>query len=241
MQNPGLYDVICNSRNRASFDHVGNRRFRVIIENHSLSYSKARSKLDKSAIVTSIMRTIQDAGGNFIRKSHKAVNHHNKWEILPIAQTKEKIGHTLRDAILVINEKGQRDIYSIIGGVRSNSLKFQVKGRLSMKAVKGMSSHSMIEDLAKSTRPRANRTTTSNTHSTQPNIVTSNKTEENLHHNPDFIPSTFSYELCDEEESTVSGTAPGLEGAIIDHCELMSIRFCSDDVNRSVFSGLSTQ
>mmetsp|Transcript_22734 Transcript_22734/g.33574 ORF Transcript_22734/g.33574 Transcript_22734/m.33574 type:complete len:224 (+) Transcript_22734:94-765(+) len=158
MERLGMYDVICNSRSKRSFDHVGNRRFRVMIENHVVNYDKAYSKTDKGIIVTSILRTIQDAGGNFIRKSQR--NSDNKqyfWEILPKAQSKEKIGHTLRDAAIALGQgDGKRDIYQIIGGCRnSNNLKFKVKGRLSMKAIMGKKCHSIIEDMAQSTRPRA--------------------------------------------------------------------------------------
>lgn len=160
IEQPGLYDIICNCRSQKSFDHVGNRRFRVMIENHSLSYDAAKSKVDKGLIVTSILRTIHDAGGNFIRKPHKHANH---WEILTVAQTKEKIGHALRDAIvsqvkeLSRSNPSGRNIYSIIGGSRGNKLQPKNKTQLSLKTSRGFKKpyYFMIEGLANSTRPRA--------------------------------------------------------------------------------------
>mmetsp|Transcript_15429 Transcript_15429/g.23655 ORF Transcript_15429/g.23655 Transcript_15429/m.23655 type:complete len:161 (+) Transcript_15429:67-549(+) len=120
MHHLGSYDVICKSRTRKDFDHVGNRRFRIIIENHYESYNKAKSKRDKSAIVVSIIKSIQGAGGNFIRRNRRL----GCWEIMTIEHTKEKIGHALRHSIVAQTEVGiirgsPRTIYDVIGGGRS--------------------------------------------------------------------------------------------------------------------------
>mmetsp|Transcript_14271 Transcript_14271/g.21759 ORF Transcript_14271/g.21759 Transcript_14271/m.21759 type:complete len:220 (+) Transcript_14271:101-760(+) len=144
---PGSYDVICNCRTQKSFDHVGNRRFRVIIENHSISYEAAKSKLDKSLIVMSIFKTIQDAGGNFIRKSR---NNNSTWELLSSGQAREKIGHSLRDAISAQDQSSRRDIHSVLGGGRGNALqKLQLKKTRRLSLITG--SYSVIKDLANST------------------------------------------------------------------------------------------
>lgn len=154
IEQPGSYDVICNCRTQKSFDHVGNRRFRLIIENHSLNYDNAKSKLDKGIIVMSIFKTIQDAGGNFIRKSKK---NSQQWEILSAAQSREKIGHSLRDALLAqendfTSRSAQRDIYSIIGGSRGKTLqKLQMRNTRRLSLING--SYVVIKDIANSTRP----------------------------------------------------------------------------------------
>lgn len=145
---PGSYDVICNCRTQKSFDHVGNRRFRVIIENHSISYEASKSKLDKGLIVMSIFKTIQDAGGNFIRKSRNNSN----WEILSSGQAREKIGHSLRDAISAQDQSSRRNIHSVLGGGRGNAQqKLQLKKTRRLSLITG--SYSVIKDLANSTRP----------------------------------------------------------------------------------------
>jgi len=133
---PGMYDVICNCRTQKSFDHIGNRRFRVIIENHSFSYNNAKSKVDKSTIVLSIFRSIQDANGNFIRKLRKNNNSsQTEWTKMSVEQSKEKIGHSLRDAIIAqekdsICKSSRRDIYSVIGGSRTQFQRQNAKIRL---------------------------------------------------------------------------------------------------------------
>lgn len=115
----GPYDIICKSRTRKDFDHVGNRRFRVIIENHCETYNNAKTKSDKSAIVLSILRSIRDSGGNFVQRNRRLCC----WEIMPIDHVKEKIGHALRQSIIAQNEVGEfiespRTIYDVIRGGR---------------------------------------------------------------------------------------------------------------------------
>eukprot|EP00546_Thalassionema_frauenfeldii_P011727 CAMPEP_0178928732 /NCGR_PEP_ID=MMETSP0786-20121207/20106_1 /TAXON_ID=186022 /ORGANISM="Thalassionema frauenfeldii, Strain CCMP 1798" /LENGTH=132 /DNA_ID=CAMNT_0020604707 /DNA_START=194 /DNA_END=589 /DNA_ORIENTATION=+ len=124
----GPYDVICKSRTRKDFDHVGNRRFRIIIENHCESYDKAKTKSDKSAIVLSIIRSIRNAGGNFIRRNRRL----SCWEMMPLGHTKEKIGHALRHSIIAKAEAGEirkshRTISDVIGGGRKAKSKNETK------------------------------------------------------------------------------------------------------------------
>lgn len=144
---PGPYDVICGCRTQKSFDHIGNRRFRIIIENHSNSYHLANTKLDKSVIVVSILNTIQDAGGSFVRKQEK------NWEILPMPQTKEKIGHALRDAIICQQKKSasHRCIKDVINGNRTSKEKNENLSSNPKRKV--ISFYQKINDLANSTRP----------------------------------------------------------------------------------------
>ena len=55
---PSNKDVICG-RGKATFHHVGNRRFRVIIAMNLDKYVNSKSKVDKSLIVTSIVEQSQ--------------------------------------------------------------------------------------------------------------------------------------------------------------------------------------
>jgi len=162
IEQPGMYDVICNCHSKKAFDHIGNRRYRVIVENHSLSYDKAKSKLDKGIIVTSILETIHNAGGNFIRKPNNKLatsSSSTYWEILSLAQAKEKIGHALRGVIDSQIKKlssgknpSGRNIYDIIIGSRG-VVNIQMKSKI--EYIFRLKEHEKIEDLANSTRPRA--------------------------------------------------------------------------------------
>ena len=68
---PGKWDVICQ-RGKECYDHVGNRRFRMIIDGHLETYMEVLSRRQKTKIVTTIVKNIRAAaagsGGGFVRK-----------------------------------------------------------------------------------------------------------------------------------------------------------------------------
>ena len=67
---PGPFDVIC-SRGKQFFNHIGNARFRSIVDNHINDYYRARSKLEKGRLFMSIVQEVRGAsrGGGFVRFS----------------------------------------------------------------------------------------------------------------------------------------------------------------------------
>mmetsp|Transcript_8044 Transcript_8044/g.12753 ORF Transcript_8044/g.12753 Transcript_8044/m.12753 type:complete len:419 (+) Transcript_8044:61-1317(+) len=95
---PGKWDVICQ-RGKECFEHVGNRRFRMAIDNHLDSYMKVKSRQQKSKIVTSIVEGIKKSagcnGGGFIRKDLLT----RRWFRVSDKLAREKVGQALRDAI----------------------------------------------------------------------------------------------------------------------------------------------
>jgi hypothetical protein len=66
---PGPNDVICG-RGRNVLHHKGNRRYRDLIYASLESYTDASSKVEKSLMVTSIIKVIEDASpeGGFVKK-----------------------------------------------------------------------------------------------------------------------------------------------------------------------------
>jgi hypothetical protein len=100
------YDVMC-SRSKVAFKAIGNRRLRVIMELHAPRYAATCRKVDKTAIVSSIVEIVNGAGGNFIRRNRTS----GIWEIAPHEIAKEKVGHGLRDAV---GNMG-RSIYDVLG------------------------------------------------------------------------------------------------------------------------------
>ena len=84
---PGAFDVIC-SRGKAAYQHQGNRSFRATLEHHLASYANARSKQEKTEIVTMIYHGIQEATpeGGFIRK-----NEEGHWCRVPSHVAREKV------------------------------------------------------------------------------------------------------------------------------------------------------
>lgn len=95
---PGLYNVLCD-RNLGSFHHVGNKRFRIICENYLSRYLTATTKRDKGAMFSDeIINTIGNAGGRFLAKDKKK----DSWAEVNPLRSKEKVGHTLRRAAMLM-------------------------------------------------------------------------------------------------------------------------------------------
>jgi hypothetical protein len=82
--------VICG-RGKACTTSIGNRRLKSIINSFLKPYSKAKNKLDKSIIVSSIVGAIKLRGGNFVK------NEDGIWWEVDDAFAREKIGCMLRD------------------------------------------------------------------------------------------------------------------------------------------------
>jgi len=69
---PGEHDVICG-RGRSIYNSTGNKNFRQLVESRVDEYSAAKTKLDKSAILSAIVAHVRQLApqGGFIRKDNK--------------------------------------------------------------------------------------------------------------------------------------------------------------------------
>jgi hypothetical protein len=97
------YDVICG-RSSTAFQNVGNKRFRVTMALNLQRYMGARSRKDKTVVILSIVRTMQeDVGARFLKLTK------NGYVELDDKATKEKVGHALRDLALAhVREQHQK-------------------------------------------------------------------------------------------------------------------------------------
>lgn len=94
---PSEYTVICG-KGKTTYSHCGNKRFRVLVEQFLDRYSSASSKLEKSAIVSSIIQTIRrnaQLGGFFVKKDTNT----GLWYDVGDHLSREKVGQTIRDAL----------------------------------------------------------------------------------------------------------------------------------------------
>jgi hypothetical protein len=76
---PGHWDVICQ-RGKTCDDHIGNRRFRLCVENHVQAYMNASNRQAKSDVISAVVRSIQRSTGKkggFVMKvrTNKDVHH----------------------------------------------------------------------------------------------------------------------------------------------------------------------
>lgn len=84
---PGPFDVICG-RGKVALSHSGNLRFRGMIEASLPRYSRAATKLEKSAIVSSIVDAVRHASpdGGFIKQDK------GTWFRVGVPYAREKCG-----------------------------------------------------------------------------------------------------------------------------------------------------
>jgi hypothetical protein len=89
---PCDYSVVCG-RGKDSFNHAGNRRFRILADMFIEEYSKADTKAAKSAIVSKILGVIRQAGGLFCKYESGA------WFEVGEHCAREKVSALLRDLL----------------------------------------------------------------------------------------------------------------------------------------------
>lgn len=91
---PRRFDIICG-RDKISHSHVGNKRFRTIIEMNRERYQTAPSRDDKTRITFEIVSMIRSCqpGGRFLKIDDTAA-----WKDVGDEYAREKVSHALRSA-----------------------------------------------------------------------------------------------------------------------------------------------
>jgi hypothetical protein len=90
---PTKFDVLLG-REKESLNHVGNKRFRVMVALHRNQYQSSTTRVAKTCITTKLINDIHDCGGRFLKKNeitgeYEEVNH---------KEAHEKVSHALRQA-----------------------------------------------------------------------------------------------------------------------------------------------
>jgi hypothetical protein len=89
---PSDYSVICG-RGKDSYNHTGNRCFRILASTFVESYSFADCQADKSALVLNIVTMIRHAGGHFCKYEKGA------WFEVGDRCAREKVSAYFRDML----------------------------------------------------------------------------------------------------------------------------------------------
>lgn len=97
----GPFDVLCG-RDKQSYNNVGNRRFRVMINVNLPHYLKCKTRTDRSKMILALTYDLQEISCHFrFFKRVKGVDKENdcfRLVELDHKQSREKIAHALRDA-----------------------------------------------------------------------------------------------------------------------------------------------
>jgi len=101
----GPFDVMCG-RDKECFNNVGNRRFRVMININLQKYMRCKSRQMRSEMILALTRELLGAEGHFrfIRK----IKGENRFIVLDFKQSRDKIGHALRDAAVLSRKVKKR-------------------------------------------------------------------------------------------------------------------------------------
>jgi hypothetical protein len=97
---PGAYDVVCG-RGKGSYNRPGNKRFRSFVATYIPQYISARTKVDKSMVLNTIIDQVHsytnpDTGlaAQFVKYTKDA-----GWVMIGDEHAREKVGHAIREAI----------------------------------------------------------------------------------------------------------------------------------------------
>jgi hypothetical protein len=87
-------DILCG-RGKACGKHPGNKKFSAAIRANLQTYGEAPKRVDKSNVVVSIIRSLRENGGRFIKQDKRSKQYYE----LTDGQAHGKTGHAIRDLI----------------------------------------------------------------------------------------------------------------------------------------------
>ena len=88
LDNHSPFDILLG-RDKAMFNHSGNRRFRAIVNHNVYEHSTAKRKSAKTALVKRVYADMKEAGFQFLKKDGSF------WKPLDDTEAKAKFSHVL--------------------------------------------------------------------------------------------------------------------------------------------------
>lgn len=100
------YDILCG-RDRATFNYIGNRRFRISIGMNIPRYAAANTKAKKAEVIQFVCGYLRsEVGVRFLKKTKKDEDYH--YIELDEREARKKVGHALRDMFVRWESSRQR-------------------------------------------------------------------------------------------------------------------------------------
>lgn len=84
---------------------VGNKRFRDAVLNALDGFMKAETRFEKSLVVHDVVEKINAIGGRFLKKDFRG----GRWCELSLRQSREKVGHAIRDAANLYESRKKKE------------------------------------------------------------------------------------------------------------------------------------
>jgi hypothetical protein len=107
IQTLGPYDILCG-RCKTAFNNIGNRRFRVTMNMHLRAYLATKTKSEKSVLIASIAKFLQEEVGARFLKPQKAGGGYAR---LGAREARQKVGQALRD-IAVARQQANMTVHA---------------------------------------------------------------------------------------------------------------------------------
>jgi hypothetical protein len=111
-------DVLCG-RDRLSHGHPGNRTFRRLVDERADTYKRSTNRHQKTNIIRSIIRIIQEAGGRFLTLEDSFLSGNIAWKEMDPQSTHQKVAHALRSKQSSSSVKGSLRGGGLSGSCRS--------------------------------------------------------------------------------------------------------------------------
>lgn len=99
------YDILCG-RDKATFNNVGNRRFRVLISLNIPRYNRAKTKAEKASVIKYVCNVFQNEVGVRFLKKHQSQKEY--YFELSATEARKKVGHALRDMSVARQELDEK-------------------------------------------------------------------------------------------------------------------------------------
>ena len=145
---PGPYDIICG-RGTVAWNHSGNRYFRALVKSTSDTYSKSKSRAERSAIVSDIVDKIRSIGNGFIKQDEVT----GQWSDVGELLAREKIGQMLRNSLskkyrssLASKNKRRRGMHARRIEILQNVMNSNNDVHESMETIKEASKNDTLSD-----------------------------------------------------------------------------------------------
>jgi hypothetical protein len=116
---PTEYDVVCG-RGKGSYNRPGNKRFRAMVCRHLPEYSAAKTKVDKGMVLNAIVEDIRSQNNGTTRFLKSGKN--RTWFELTDDQAREKVGHTVREAITALQGEPEKQATKKVFSKKQNDL-----------------------------------------------------------------------------------------------------------------------
>ncbi len=132
------YDILCG-RDKATFNNIGNRRFRVLIGLNIPRYEKASTKAEKASVIKYICGIFRkEVGVRFLKKHENEDGYYELSE----SEARKKVGHALRDMSVA-----RQDVKKRREERRRSSFRHQAERHHGTRRTSGMHIDPMIEPL----------------------------------------------------------------------------------------------